>query len=155
MKKLIGRAPLFAGVLILVGLLAIPGLAAGSRAAQSSSDNVTGTKAFFVQLAGKPAALGGSKAAAKAARDAFYSDAAAAGVNVTQRQAFDTLWNGVSVNVPAADVAGLASVPGVQAIYPVNTISLAATRPATAGPRTAQCRSRVAKARSTSHIRRP
>ena len=68
-------------MLVLVGLLAIPGLAAGSRAAKSSSDNVTGTKAFFVQLAGKPSALGGSKAAAKAARDAFYSDAAAAGVN--------------------------------------------------------------------------
>jgi subtilisin family serine protease len=134
MKKLIGRAPLLAGVLILAGLLAIPGLAAGGRAAKSSSDTVTGTKAFFVQLAGKPSALGGSKAASKAARDAFYSDAAAAGVNVTQRQAFDTLWNGVSVNVPATDVAGLASVPGVVSIYPVNTISLAATRPADSGP---------------------
>ena len=130
MKKLIGRAPLFAGVLILAGLLAIPGLAAGGGAAKSSSDSVTGTKAFFVQLAGKPSALGGSKAAAKAARDAFYRNAAAAGVSVTERQSFDTLWNGVSVNVPASDVAGLASVPGVQSIYPVNTIALATPVPA-------------------------
>jgi subtilisin family serine protease len=130
MKKLIGRAPLFAGVLVLTGLLAIPGLAAGGGAAKSSSDNVTGTKAFFVQLAGKPSALGGSKAASKAARDAFYSDAAAAGVNVTERRSFDTLWNGVSVNVPATDVAGLASVPGVVSIYPVNTITLASPLPA-------------------------
>src|ERR1700693_146763 len=129
MKKLIGRAPLLAGVLVLTGLLAIPGMAAGGGAAQSSSDTVTGTKAFFVQLAGKPSALGGSKAAAKAARDAFYSNAASAGVNVTERRSFDTLWNGVSVNVPAADVAGLASVPGVVSIYPVNTITLALTRP--------------------------
>jgi minor extracellular serine protease Vpr len=129
MKKLIGRAPLFAGVLVLTGLLAIPGMAAGGGAAKSSSDTVTGAKAFFVQLAGKPSALGGSKAASKAARDAFFANAAAAGVNVTQRQAFDTLWNGVSVNVPAADAGVLASVPGVQSIYPVNTVTLASPLP--------------------------
>ena len=134
MKKLIGRAPLLAVVLVLTGLLAIPGMAAGGGAGKSSSDSVTGTKAFFVQLAGKPSALGGSKADSKAARDAFYANAAAAGVNVTQRQAFDTLWNGVSVSVPATDVAGLASVPGVQAIYPVNTITPGATLPPDIGP---------------------
>jgi minor extracellular serine protease Vpr len=124
MKKLIGRAPLLAGVLVLTGLLAIPGLAAGGGAARSSSDSVTGTKAFFVQLGGKPSALGGSKAASKAARDAFYGNAAALGVKVTERSVFDTLWNGVSVNVSATDAGALASVPGVKAIYPVNTITL-------------------------------
>jgi subtilisin family serine protease len=134
MKKLIGRAPLLAVVLVLTGLLAIPGLAAGGGAAKSSSDSVTGAKAFFVQLAGQPSALGGSKAAAKAARDAFYNNAAAQGVNVTERRSFDTLWNGVAVNVPAADVAGLASVPGVLSIYPVNTISLASPLPAENSP---------------------
>ena len=133
MKKFIGRAPLLAGVIVLTGLLAVPGLAAGGGAARSSSDSVTGVKAFFVQLSGQPSALGGSKAASKAARDAFYANAAARGVKVTERKAFDTLWNGVSVNVSGADIGALAAVPGVQAIYPVNTIEPAATLPADTG----------------------
>src|SRR5205823_14876897 len=83
-----------------------------------------GSQAYFVQLAGKPTALGGNKAALKAARDAFYKNAAAMGVGVTQRQAFNTLWQGVSVNVSAADAGALATVPGVQAVYPVQTLSL-------------------------------
>jgi minor extracellular serine protease Vpr len=121
---------LLAGVVALAGLLAIPSFAAGGAGVKSSADGVRGTQAFFVQLAGKPSAAGGSKAAAKAARDAFFANAAGMGVSATQRQSFDTLWNGVSVNVPAADAGLLASVPGVQAVYPVNTISLAVAAPA-------------------------
>src|SRR4051812_9095145 len=92
---------LLAGVVGLASVLAIPSFAAGGAGAKSAADGVRSSQAFFVQLAGQPSAAGGSKAAAKAARDAFYANAAAMGVSATQRQSFDTLWNGVSVNVPA------------------------------------------------------
>jgi len=126
-----GIARLIAAGAAIAAVLVIPGLAAGGSPSPSSSDAVQGTRAYFVQLAGSPSALGGSKAAGKAARDAFYKNAAAMGLAVSERRAFDTLWNGVSVNVPAADVGSLATVPGVQAVYPVNVVAPAATIPAT------------------------
>jgi minor extracellular serine protease Vpr len=119
-----GRFRVFAGLALIGALLAIPGIAAGAGSAQSASDGLQSTQAYFVQLAGTPSALGGSKAADKAARDAFYRNAAAMGVGVTQRQAFDTLWQGVSVDVSAADAGALSTIPGVQAVYPVQTLSL-------------------------------
>jgi minor extracellular serine protease Vpr len=112
------------GLGLLTGLLAIPGLAAGSASVRSASDGLSATQAYFVQLDGAPSALGGSKSAAKAARNAFYKNASAMGIGVTQREAFDTLWNGVSVTVSARDAGALATIPGVQAVYPVNIISL-------------------------------
>jgi minor extracellular serine protease Vpr len=112
------------GLGLLAVLLTMPGWAAGASSARSASDGVSATQAYFVQLPGAPSALGGSKAAAKAARDAFYKNASAMGVGVTQRQSFDTLWNGVSVNVSARDAGALATIPGVQAVYPVNIVSL-------------------------------
>src|SRR4051794_36930146 len=118
-----GRFRVLVGLALLGALLTIPGLAAGAGSAQSASDGIASSQAYFVKLAGTPTALGGNKAANKAARDAFYKNAAAVGVGVTQRQAFDTLWSGVSVNVSAADAGALASVPGVQAVYPVQQLA--------------------------------
>jgi minor extracellular serine protease Vpr len=116
------RFHVFVGLALLGAMLAIPSLASG---AGSSSDGLRGSQAYFVQLAGTTAsALGGSKAESKAARDAFFKNASAMGVGVTQRQALDTLWNGVSVSVSAADAGALSSIPGVQAVYPVQTLSL-------------------------------
>src|SRR5205823_14827090 len=60
-------------------------------------------------------------------RDAFYANAADQGITVKQRYAFDTLWNGVSVDIAAADAGKLASIPGVTAVYPVFSVSLGAT----------------------------
>lgn len=128
MMKRIAR--LTAGVAAATALLAIPSLAAGGGSSPSSADGLQATQAYFVQLAGKPSALGGSKAASKAARDAFYRNAAAMGLSLSERRSFDTLWNGVSVNVAARDVGSLATVPGVQAVYPVTTVTPAATVPA-------------------------
>jgi len=48
---------------------------------------------------GTPTAEGSSAASVKASQDAFYANAASMGVKVTKRQAFGTLFNGVSVSV--------------------------------------------------------
>jgi subtilisin family serine protease len=89
----------------------------------TSSDNQTAS-AWFVQLAGKPTAAGGSAAAIKQERASFYAGAKALGLSVKQRYAFGTLWNGVSVNVPISQVGSLSSIAGVTAVYPVRPVSL-------------------------------
>ncbi|TML12022.1 MAG: peptidase S8 [Actinobacteria bacterium] len=81
---------------------------------------------WFVELASPPAVKGTSKGALKAEHDAFKKNAAADGINLTERYSYDTLWNGLSVSVPVTQVAALRSVPGVKAVYPVESVSLPA-----------------------------
>jgi minor extracellular serine protease Vpr len=89
------------------------------------ADNETASS-WFVELASSPSVKGTSKSTLKAERDAFKKNAAADGLNLTERYSYDTLWNGVSVSVPPAQIAALGSVPGVKAVYPVESVSLPA-----------------------------
>lgn len=61
---------------------------------------------------------------AKAERDAFGKAAKEAGVSYTQRYAFDTLWNGVSVSINRSDLSKLARLPQVANLWPVDTYYL-------------------------------
>ena len=110
----------------IAALLVLPGLA-GADSTQSvpatGPDNQTATS-WFVQLSGNPTAKGGSASSVKASRDAFYSSAAAMGLKVKPRQAFGTLWNGVSVSVPIQQASSLWSVPGVTGVFPVRTFAV-------------------------------
>jgi minor extracellular serine protease Vpr len=81
---------------------------------------------WFVELASPPSVKGTSKTTLKTEHDAFTKNAAADGINLTDRYSYDTLWNGVSVSVPPAQVAALGSIPGVKAVYPVESVSLPA-----------------------------
>jgi minor extracellular serine protease Vpr len=114
---------------VVLVLAAASGAGAGAKFGPADES----AHAWFVQLAGAPAAKGGDKAALKAARQKFFQGAADQGLDVQQRYAFDTLWNGVSVDVPAAQAGALASVPGVVAVSPVVPFSLAADDPASEG----------------------
>jgi minor extracellular serine protease Vpr len=109
----------FAAVLLVLAL----GASAGATTLPGGLSN-EGFQAWFVQFKTPPTAKGGSKAALAAERTAFFKNAANQGLSITQRRSFDNLWNGVSVNVPAAQAGGLAAVPGVTAVYPVHTVSL-------------------------------
>ena len=112
-------------LLCVAGLAVAPaGAVGGSSAARiGGAANETATK-WFVELASPPASKGTSKVALKAERDAFKSGAAAEGVKLTEGYAYDSLWNGMSVSVAPSQVATLRSVPGVKAVYPVETVSL-------------------------------
>src|SRR4029077_2841149 len=68
---------------------------------------------------GARTAEGNSTANVQAAQNAFYANAGAMGIKLKKRQAFGTLFNGVSVSVPLAQAGTLWSVPGVTAVYPV------------------------------------
>lgn len=120
----------------LAAVLVLPAFA-GADSIQSVSltgpDNETPT-AWYVQLSGAPTAAGGNAASVKAGQDAFYAGAKKLGLNVKQRYAFGTLWNGVSVNVPPSQVGSLSSISGVTAVYPVRAFSLPPTPQGTINP---------------------
>ena len=114
--------------LLCIPVLAVtPALAGGSGAAAPGSVGGSGNESatnWFVELGSAPAVKGTSKAKLKAERDAFKANAAAEGVKVSERFAYDSLWNGMSVSVAPSKIAALRSISGVKAIYPVHTVSL-------------------------------
>ncbi len=79
---------------------------------------------WFVELRTAPTADGGNPLAVRRDKLNFRNEARKAGLDYTVRYSFDTLWNGLSISIAAKDVAKLARIPGVKAIYPVQTISL-------------------------------
>jgi minor extracellular serine protease Vpr len=113
-------------LLCIAGLALTPTLAGAAGSGVSGlggAANETSTN-WFVELASPPAVEGTSKAKLKAERDSFGAQAGAEGIKVTERYAYDSLWNGVSVSVAPSKVSALGSLPGVKAVYPVHTISL-------------------------------
>ncbi|MCP5271721.1 MAG: S8 family serine peptidase [Burkholderiaceae bacterium] len=87
-----------------------------------------GGRLWFVELAGAPVADGRTRAAVLSEKAAFRAAARAAGVKFKERRAFDTLFNGFSVEVDTANRAKLLRLKGVKAMYPVQIIE----RPAVA-----------------------
>src|SRR5690242_4200710 len=84
-------------LLCAAGLTVAPaGAGDGSSGRIGGAANETASR-WFVELSSAPAVAGTSKATLKAERDAFRAAAAADGVQLTERYAFDSLWNGVSV----------------------------------------------------------
>lgn len=81
-----------------------------------------GGNLWFVELNSQPVASGNSQKNVQAAKAAFRQAAADAGVKFKERRAFDTLFNGFSVEVSPAERAKLMQIDGVKAIYPVEVI---------------------------------
>ena len=78
---------------------------------------------WFVELSGAPVADGASLATVRNEKAAFRRAAAAAGVTFKERMAYDTLFNGFSIEVAPGDRAKIAQLDGVKAMYPVEIIS--------------------------------
>ena len=81
-----------------------------------------GGRLWFVELSGSPTADGTALATVQAEKAAFRRNARAAGVRFTERRAFDTLFNGFSIEIDPAERAKLLSIPGVKALYPVEVV---------------------------------
>lgn len=79
---------------------------------------------WFVELSSKPAADGTSAKALKREAAAFRAAAKKAGLEYTERYAFDTLWNGLSIRIDPASLGKLARIPGVKNLYPVVRFSM-------------------------------
>jgi minor extracellular serine protease Vpr len=79
---------------------------------------------WFVEMPSPPTADGSSLSTVRKEKNDFRAAARAAGLKYTERYAFDTLWNGLSIRINAGQLAKLASLPGVKNVYPVTTESL-------------------------------
>lgn len=79
---------------------------------------------WFVELNSDPTIEGTSLSVTKAEKKAFRDAARRAGVKYTERRAFDTLWNGLSIKIDASQLSALTRLTGVKAIYPIETIAM-------------------------------
>ncbi len=95
------------------------------EAAPTSSGMVDETPGrWFVELTSPPTADGSSLTVVQNEKAAFRAEARKARLNYTERYAFDTLWNGLSIDVAASQLGTLRRLPGVKAVYPVYTVSI-------------------------------
>ncbi len=89
------------------------------------------TPAFwFVEFTSPPLADGGDMSAIKQDKAAFKAKAKGVNLQYKERYSFDTLWNGISIEMGKGELAKLSRIPGVKAFYPVMTISLPKEPPA-------------------------
>lgn len=84
---------------------------------------------WFIELNSPPAAEGTPVATLKQEKANFRAAARAVGLNYSERYAFDTLWNGLSIQIDATQLSKLSRIPAVAAIYPVGIYSLPPTQP--------------------------
>jgi len=89
---------------------------------------------WFVEFRSSPVADGGNPRNTQADKANFRAAAAKEGLAFTERFAFDTLWNGISLSINPRDVAKLASMPGIKGIYPVEMISIPETETSSIDP---------------------
>ncbi|PKO06549.1 MAG: peptidase S8 [Chloroflexi bacterium HGW-Chloroflexi-3] len=80
--------------------------------------------AWFVEFRSLPLAAGGNIKQIKAEKDNFTKTAAKEKIEFTQRYEFNTLWNGISIEIKPSQLNRLSTLPGVVGIYPVEVISI-------------------------------
>ena len=78
---------------------------------------------WFVELASPPSVEGTALKTLNAEQAAFRRNAVRAGLKFSERYAYRTLFNGFSLKIDRAQLAALTRIPGVKAIYPVETIA--------------------------------
>jgi subtilisin family serine protease len=98
------------------------GLATASAQESVSASDAENSDLYFVELSGKPVADGNSLNSVRAEKARFLRAAENAGVEFAVRRGYDTLFNGYAVRISAAERAALARVPGVKAVWPIETI---------------------------------
>lgn len=79
---------------------------------------------WFVEFNGSPTADGGRLTTVRAEKQTFRARAERAGLEFTERFAYDKLWNGISIEVSPSELPKLFRIPGVKAVYPVETYTL-------------------------------
>jgi minor extracellular serine protease Vpr len=84
---------------------------------------------WFVEFSGRPITDGGNRAALQREKNSFRQEAAREGIQYTERKAFDTLWNGLSVSAKSSELGKIAGLSSVKAVYPVETIAIPETTP--------------------------
>ncbi|MDQ7794905.1 MAG: S8 family serine peptidase [bacterium] len=73
----------------------------------------------FVELTGRPLADGGTLRILDGEHGSFQAELGRSGIKVKPRYAYKSLFNGFSLEIATADLAALARLKGVKAIWPV------------------------------------
>jgi minor extracellular serine protease Vpr len=111
-------------VLAKAASVALVTLSATAAMAQSVPlSQAEGQRLWFVELSGSPVADGNSQAAVRSEKQALRRAAAAAGISFTERRSFDTLFNGLSIEISTENRLKLSRLAGVKAMYPIDTIA--------------------------------
>ncbi|MGZ6141688.1 MAG: S8 family serine peptidase [Myxococcales bacterium] len=104
-------------------------VAASARAQSVPASDAENTQTWLVELSNPPAVEGTSAGALKSEKAAFRAAAAQAGIAMSERYAFGTLWNGVSVKADASQVPAIARLPGVKNVWRSAALSVPPTTP--------------------------
>lgn len=81
-----------------------------------------GHRLWFIEFNSLPLADGGNPTRIAKEKTDFELAAQRARISYTLRFSFDSLWNGISIDVNPANLNRLARLPGVKAVYPVISI---------------------------------
>ncbi|SEE17276.1 S8 family serine peptidase [Ruania alba] len=92
------------------------------------------TGAWFVETSGAPTSRGGNASENSRHAREVRAEAEALGVDMEVREEFSALWAGLSVNMTDDGAALMARAEGVQAVYPVLTVSVPPTPTSTEKP---------------------
>lgn len=92
--------------------------------AANDSGGAEGSDLWFVELGSAPTSEGTGLSTIRAEHAEFRRNAARAGLAFSERFAFTTLWNGLSIRLQTGTSTALARVAGVKAIFPVETASI-------------------------------
>ncbi len=121
MLIIMGGSPVLAGdVVQLEPLTPAPSAETGEMTNETS-------QLWFVELKSNPTADGTSPATVRAEKAAFRQNARRANLAYTERYAFDTLFNGLSISIEPSQLGKLTRIAGVKNIYPVDLVSIPAT----------------------------
>ncbi len=96
---------------------------------EAGEPTVEATDLWFVELASPPVADGGQLVDVRMDKTNFRAAAARAGLRYSERFAFDTLWNGLSIQIEPSELLKLTRVSGVKALYPVARVPIPETTP--------------------------
>jgi minor extracellular serine protease Vpr len=114
---------LFRLTVLLAILVVLSVMSVSAQGPVITSGNET-PELWFVELNSAPTADGGNINTIRQEKQAFRINAQNAGLKFTERFAFDTLWNGLSIQIGPSQVPALSRLDGVKAVYPVLTFSL-------------------------------
>ena len=129
MKRPFHGAALAAALVSSILFIAAPAPAQAQEAVDQVSQPEAVWSRWFVELTSAPTADGSSLATVRNEKAAFRKAAAQAGLQFTEKHAFDTLFNGLSIEIDPAQLGKLQRIDGVKAVYPVETLRLPETEP--------------------------
>ncbi|MFD7320795.1 S8 family serine peptidase [Streptomyces sp. NPDC059875] len=120
---LVRALALFSAAAVIIAAPAAPAVSAqeGRAVPGATAEN---PDLWFVELQSPPTADGTSLNTTRREKAAFRAEARGRGLDYTERRAFDTLWNGLSIKLAASQLDTLTQLAGVKAVYPVDTVAL-------------------------------